>query len=151
MYSQLRLARAEEAPRIHELLWAGREGIGLSERVGGEAGVQWVRERCVAGEVWVIDHDEVLLSVMVLQKDAHIRYMTTDEQSRRAGLARLLLRHAKSLYPGLWAEALPDNAAAIALLKSEGFQHAYLPVAPYIAFEWGSDRPKPMAGPDGRI
>ena len=41
MYSQPRLARVEEAPRIHELLLA----IGLSERVAGGAGVQWVRER----------------------------------------------------------------------------------------------------------
>ena len=148
MYSQPRLARVEEAPRIHELLLA----IGLCERVAKEAGVRWVRERCAEGEVWVIDHDEVIVSVMVLQKDAHIRYVITDERSRRAGLARRLLRHAKSLYPGLWAEARPDNAAANALLESEGFRHAYLPVvAPYIAFEWGSGRPKTRIGPDGRI
>ena len=147
-----RLARIDEASSIHGLLWASRKEIGLKDSFSDERHMNWVRESCAAGEVLVVDREGAIASVMVLRSNRHVTYMATAERSRRSGLARVLMQHAKSLYPGLWAEAMPVNANAIALLRSEGFrQNEALSTAPYIGFEWGTGRPRSTIGPDGRI
>jgi ribosomal protein S18 acetylase RimI-like enzyme len=147
-----RLARIDDASRIHGLLWASRKEIGLKDNFVDQSHMNWVRERCAAGEVLVVDREGAIASVMVLRSDAHVTNMATAERSRRSGLARVLMQHAKSVYPGLWAEAMPGNANAIALLRSEGFrQNEALSTAPFVGFEWGAGRPRPTIGPDWYI
>ena len=147
------LARIDEAPRIHGLPWASREESGLKDTFNDASHMKWVRERCAADEVWVVDREEAIASVMMLRpEDRYVRYVATDKQSRRGGLARAPVQHVRSLYTGLWAKAMLSNANAISLRKREGFGCSeHLDTEKYIAFEWGAGRRIPTIGPDWRI
>src|SRR5271169_4785362 len=64
-----RLARIDDASRIHGLLWASRKEIGLKDNFVDQSHMNWVRERCAAGEVLVVDREGAIASVMVLRSE----------------------------------------------------------------------------------
>jgi GNAT superfamily N-acetyltransferase len=129
---ELRKATADDAVAVHRLLldieW-------ISNSIRNDAGTAKIRIQCEKGEVWVIGFEGKIISTMFLtldslrdslgQKVLSIPILTTAQQHRRKGYARLLVRQAKDVATkiGGTIEAYPkNNNGSIPLLRTEDFK-----------------------------
>lgn len=137
----VRRADSGDAVAIVCVLWACRRDIPLKARVFSELTVDWVKRHSEAGRFWVMkfpsphqhDVEEIGGCMLITPPDEEagmhtehheLFWMAVDREHRRRGVARTLLRHAKTLHDALVAKAQEDNGAVRALLEGERFQVA---------------------------
>jgi hypothetical protein len=127
----VRKAAIDDAEAVHRMLldieW-------ISDSVRTDAGLVKIRDYCKKGEVWVVDLDGEVVSTMFLRLDSlsgslgHkvllIPILTTVQQHRCNGYAKLLIRQAKdeAMKIGGILEGHPKNDMSINLLRAEKFE-----------------------------
>jgi GNAT superfamily N-acetyltransferase len=127
----VRKASTEDAKAVHRMLSAIPW---IANSVKTDSGLSKTRSRCDSGEVWVVDANGKVVSIMFLRPDSlaeslgrrslSIPILTTLKEHRRRGYARLLVRRAKEEASNIGStiEGYPKNDMSRALLRSEGFE-----------------------------